>query len=125
MYCPKCFNNTLKICSKGVIQIVINGKQMDAGRFLFNINDKDKNNEFLINLTTKIREFFDWYSQFQNKEPITIVELSTSDVQCVDGCAIAHTIKTSIIGQLISTKQVLKILREESSKYELTIQLED
>ena len=37
MYCPKCFNDSLSLCGHGVVNIIINGKQMDAGRFLYNL----------------------------------------------------------------------------------------
>ena len=52
MYCPKCYNNSLSMASRGVVDIIINGKQMDAGRFLYNIN-KESKFKFLKNVLLK------------------------------------------------------------------------
>lgn len=124
MYCPKCLNNTLKLSSRGVVNLVINGKQMDAGRFLYNTQSMDKR-ELLSELTHKIEEFFKWYSGFRNRSAIEVVELITSDVQCDEGCTLPLNQRISIVDLLISTKDLREILNAMGEKYNMTIELKN
>lgn len=123
MYCPKCFNNTLQLNSRGVVNVIINGKQMDAGRFLFNLEDRRKE---LIHqdLKAKLDEFFTWYSNFQNREPITTIELCTFDFRC-SSCHFApklnHTY--SVVDTLIPKSLLVKYLKEFSKQYHMELQL--
>lgn len=125
MYCPKCFNDSLRICSKGVINIVINGKQMDAGRFLFNLETEEKLKQFKPSLKEKLREFFTWYSNFQNKDPITFVTIDTSDMQCEEGCVIPAKNRFSIIDLLITRSELIGLLEEEGKRYNIEIKLQE
>lgn len=125
MYCPKCFNNTLRICSKGVINIAINGKQMDAGRFLFNLENEEKSKQFKPALKIKVQEFFKWYSSFQNKEPINLVAIDTSDMMCEHGCVITAKSKFSIIDILLSKNELLELLDQEANRWGIEIKIAD
>ncbi len=88
MYCPKCFGHNLQACSTGVINLVINGKQMDAGRFLYYTN-KQSQKEIEEQFVRKLEEFFKWYSSFENQEPIKNVQIISSDFMCDNGCSIS------------------------------------
>lgn len=125
MYCPKCFNNSLGICSKGVINITINGKQMDAGRFLFNLETEEKKKQLKPALKLKLQEFFKWYSNFQNKAPITFVTLDTSDMRCDEGCGILAKSRFSIIDVLIPKSEFVELLAIEAERYGIEIQLQE
>ncbi len=125
MYCPKCFNNTLKICSKGVINIAINGKQMDAGRFLFNFETQEKAKQFKPALKAKVEEFFKWYSNFQNKEPVNLVAIDTSDMACEEGCAISAKSKFSIIDVLLTKAELKEVLDSEAERWGIEIKLDE
>lgn len=120
MYCPKCLNNSLHINSRGVMNIIINGKQMDAGRFLYNF-DKDKAT-FLKDLNTKLEEFFKWYSNFTNTSPITKIEICSSDVVCDNKCAIPISNKFSVIDSVISARELKGMLDKLGQKYNLEIE---
>ncbi len=122
MYCPKCLNNTLAINSRGVVHLMINGKKMDSGRFLFNFGEMT-NNELIEAFTEKIESFFKWYSNFQNQEPIALVELYTSDLSCEDGCPIPIEHYVSVIDLLIKKETLNKILNSAADKYSMTIEL--
>ncbi len=125
MYCPKCFNNSLRICSKGVINIAINGKQMDAGRFLFNFETQEKSNQFKPALKAKVEEFFKWYSNFQNKEPVNFVAIDTSDMVCEEGCVISANSKFSIIDILLTKDELRQVLDQEAKRWGIEIKLEE
>lgn len=122
MYCPKCLNSTLNFNTRGIIHVIINGKQMDSGRFLYNLDHLD-DPSFLMDLNDKVEEFFKWYSQFQNQEVITNVELCTSDVVCDNKCAIAIDLKFSIIDVMVRKKTLVKILEELSKRYGIKVDL--
>ncbi|EQC49864.1 hypothetical protein M899_2602 [Bacteriovorax sp. BSW11_IV] len=122
MYCPKCFNSSLNFNTRGIIHVIINGKQMDSGRFLYNLDHLD-DPQFLNDLKDKVEEFFKWYSQFQNQEVITTVELCTSDVVCENKCAIAIDQKFSILDVMVRKQTLIKILNDLSSKYGVKVEL--
>ena len=124
MYCPKCFNHSLSLKSRGVIHLIINERQMDAGRFLFNLEDQT-GEQFIESLETKINEFFAWYSNFQNKSDIEIVQILTEDMICENKCNIPLGTKFSVIDIIITKKKVLGILKKLGEKYKMTISLQE
>lgn len=123
MYCPKCLNSSLYLCDHGVINLIINKKQMDAGRFLYNLNDQSKD-ELVEELSQKIEEFFKWYSNFKNKEDIEVVQLVTTDVFCENKCSIGLSSKVSVIDLLIPKSVLLEVLEELGKKYNMNIKIE-
>ncbi len=124
MYCPKCLNDTLRVSSRGVVHLVINGKQMDSGRFLFNFNDMSKE-EFLQSFIEKMDTFFEWYSNFKNKEPISAVELFNNDTNCIDGCKVPMSHYISVIDLLVDKKTLHKLLQEHATKFDLVIDVSE
>jgi hypothetical protein len=123
MYCPKCFNNTLQLNPRGVVNLIINGKQMDAGRFLFN-TETTRKDQIESDLKVKLQEFFQWYATFKNREPITTVELCTFDFRC-RSCSFMPSLnhRYSVIDILIPNQQLLKHLQELSLHYHMEIEL--
>ncbi|MCO4795204.1 MAG: hypothetical protein KC493_15915 [Bacteriovoracaceae bacterium] len=124
MYCPVCFNDTLGLSRSGVVHLIINGKQMDAGRFLFNLDDS-RREDIYKDFTKKIEDFFKWYGGFGNKEPITNVFICSSDFRCDHSCKIPLSNKFSIVGNLLERRDVMKTLGEMAEKYDLKIELQD
>lgn len=124
MYCPICFNDTLSLSSSGVVHLIINGKQMDAGRFLFN-RDSNRPHEIKKDFTAKLEEFFRWYGDFSNKQPITNVFICSSDYHCEQGCKVPLSNKFSVIDHLLDRKEVMKTLSDLAEKYSLEIELQD
>lgn len=120
-YCPKCLNSTLYLKDKGVVDLMINGKQMDAGRFLFN-EEKSSRAEIYRELRKKMDEFFCWYTEFKNKVPIETVELCSADFKC-ESCGFGPTIKQrqSIIDVLVPKKIVEDYMKELSASYNIEL----
>jgi hypothetical protein len=123
MYCPVCFQNTLKIRSSGVVRISFNGKSRDTSIFTFNLN-KDTKEELDKKLRERIVDFLKWYSSFQNKDPIKQFEAMSSDFQCSNNCKIdyLHT-KLSVVGLIFSPATVKTFLQEECKNHGLELQL--
>ncbi len=122
MYCPKCFNQTLRIKPKGVVDIYINGKKRDNGRFLFNM-EPGHHEEVVSDFKKKCDDFFQWYSNFNNKDSIQLVELYTIDVKCEDGCAFAPSEKFSAVDCVISSAEIKEIIGTLANKYSMEVQL--
>lgn len=104
MYCPSCFNQTLHLSKNGVVEFRVDGKQMDSGRFLFNVEMKP--HEVARALDKKINEFMTWYGNFQNKKPIEKVQIVTNAVVCTEGCKIPLNFQYNIVGDIISLEKV-------------------
>lgn len=122
LYCPKCLNNSLHYNPKGVINIIINGKQMDAGRFIYNL-DPTELDKMIFDFKKKSEEFFKWYSNFQNKEAIARVELLTLDVKCDNKCVIPTNLKFSAVDTLIPSSVIKSTFQELGEKFKLEIEL--
>jgi hypothetical protein len=66
MYCPVCFQNTMKIRSNGVIKLAFNGKSRNTSLFTYNLQ-KETTEQLEAKLREKIVDFFSFYSEFANK----------------------------------------------------------
>lgn len=124
MYCPVCFSDTLFVGHRGVVNLIINGKQMDAGRFLFRVED-ERRETVKAELKRKLEEFFKWYSNFQNKDPIKKIELFSSDFSCEAGCKMPLNYRQSVVDILITSAELRNMLTEMGAKYKLEIKLDD
>jgi hypothetical protein len=122
MYCPKCFNQTLFIKQKGVVDIYINGKKRDSGRFLFNM-DPSYTEQNVQDFRHKCDDFFKWYSGFNNKDSIQYVELHTVDVKCESGCAFSPMERFSAVDSVISSNQIKQVIEQLAQKYSMQVEL--
>ncbi|MEK6624718.1 MAG: hypothetical protein AABY86_07110 [Bdellovibrionota bacterium] len=121
-YCPTCLNDTLSINSRGMIEIVVNGKKMDAGHFIYNLG-KDSPDEVFSTFRKKLEDFFSWYGQFQNKLPIKSVEIVSGDFTCDKKCHLDLNYKASVVDLIIPRPVVDKALKELAEKYDLVLAL--
>lgn len=122
MYCPKCLNQTLFIQTKGVVDIIINGKKRDNGRFLFNM-DPDFYEAVVADFYKKCEEFFKWYSEFKNQDTIQYIELLTVDVKCENNCRFSPMERFSAVDVVIDRKTITKVINELGAKYNMTVEL--
>ena len=123
MYCPVCFQNTLKIRSSGVIKLTFNGKSRNNSLFTYNLQ-KETQEQQIEKLREKIVDFFSFYSEFNNKTPIKNFEAYSADFLCTNECKIdmMHT-KVSVVGIVYSAPLVKKILKEEAQKFGIEIEV--
>lgn len=123
MYCPVCFQNTLKLRSNGVVKLSFNGKSRSTSLFTYNLN-KDSQKDLESKLRERVVDFVSWYSEFQNKVPIKTIEAFSSDCQCSNNCKIdLVTTRVSVIGVLYSLKEIEKIISEEAQRYGIEVAL--
>lgn len=124
MYCPICFNNSILIADKGVINVIINNRQMDAGRFLFNSRVESRD-QLIKHFKQKVEEFFQWYASFQNPQTITKVILSSNSLICSKHCKIPASMKCDVTNLIFTQAEILKVLTELSNKYSIRVDLEE
>lgn len=123
MYCPVCFQDTLKVRSNGVVKLTFNGKARNTSLFTFNIM-KESSTDLSKKLREKIVDFLSWYAQFQNRPPIKHFEAFSSDFQCTNRCKIdLINTKVNVIGLLYTVKEVRQMLEEEGAKLGIEIQV--
>jgi hypothetical protein len=118
MYCPSCLNSTLSLNHKGVADLIINGKQLDNGKILFNALQM-KETETL--LEKKISEFFKWHSKFQNIEVIENIEIVSNSFSCSNRCPLKASQKFSLIGLLFTEDLIWNLAKKIGQEIGLSI----
>lgn len=122
MYCPVCFQNTMKIRSSGVIKLTFNGKSRNTSLFTYNLQ-KESQEQLDAKLREKIVDFLSFYSEFMNKPPIKNFECFSSDFQCTGGCKIDINSKLSVVNVVYPAAVMKQILLEEGKKFGIGIEL--
>ncbi len=124
MYCPTCLNDSLQINKSGIINIIINSKKLDNGRFLFNLVDQTEEQVFET-FEDKAEDFFKWYSKFQNPSKIQRIQIISSNFNCTSGCPFKANMKKSVLGVLLPEEEVKEVILTLGEKYNLEVELLD
>ena len=123
MYCPVCFQNTMKIRSSGVIKLSFNGKSRNTSLFTYNLQ-KESQEQLDAKLREKIVDFFSFYSEFNNKAPIKNFEAYSADFVCTNSCKIdMMSTKVSVVGIVYSVPSVRAMLQEEGKKFNIPVEV--
>lgn len=123
MYCPVCFQNTMKIRSSGVIKLSFNGKSRNTSLYTYNLQ-KDTQEQLDAKLREKIVDFLSFYAEFNNKTPIKVFELYSADFMCTNSCKIdVMNTKVSVVGIVYPRPVVKAILTEEAKKFGIAIEV--
>lgn len=121
MYCPVCFQNTMKIRSSGVVKLSFNGKQRNTSLFTYNLQ-KDTQEQLDQKLREKIVDFLSFYAEFANKTPIKTFEVYSADFVCTNSCKLdIMSTKVSVVGIIYPVQKVKTILQEEGDKFGIEI----
>ena len=123
MYCPVCFQNTMKIKSNGVVKLAFNGKSKNSSLYTYNLQ-KETQEQLLAKLREKVVDFFSFYSDFKNKSPIKNFEAFSADYLCTNACKMDMiNTKVSVVGVIYTVTEVKNILVEEGQKFGITIEV--
>lgn len=122
MYCPKCFNDTLKVASSGVVKLTFNGKAKATSQFYYNLA-QDKKEEILKKLEDVIVDYFSYYSNFQNKDPIDTVDAVSIDFKCNNGCILTVSHRVNVIGVIFQKDELDEIIKRLATKYSIPTNL--
>lgn len=123
MYCPVCFQNTMKVKSNGVIKLAFNGKSKNSSLYTYNLQ-KETQEQLLAKLKEKVVDFFSFYSEFNNKSPIKNFEAYSADFLCTNSCKMDMiNTKVSVVGVIYTVGEVKKLLQDEGAKFGIPIEL--
>lgn len=123
MYCPVCFQNTLKIRSTGVVKLAFNGKSRNTSLFTYNLQ-KETHEQLLAKLREKIVDWMSFYSEFANKTPIKTFEAYSADFMCTNNCKIdIVNTKVSVVNLIYSVQEVKAMLKQEADKYGINVEV--
>ncbi len=123
MYCPVCFQNTMKIRSNGVIKLAFNGKSRNTSLYTYNLQ-KETHEQLLAKLREKVVDFFSFYSEFNNKGPIKNFEAYSADFTCTNNCKMDMiSTKVSVVGVIYAPAEVKAMLHEEGKKYGIPVEV--
>ncbi|MAZ47188.1 MAG: hypothetical protein CME65_01415 [Halobacteriovoraceae bacterium] len=122
MYCPICFNDTLKIASSGVVKMTFNGKAKSTSQFFYDLKH-DQEKDVLLKLDKVIADYFIYYSSFQNQDPIETVEATSIDFKCLNKCVINVSHKMNVIGLVFTKTMLIDSLNRMSVKYKIPLKL--
>lgn len=122
MYCPKCFNDTLKLSSSGVVKLTFNGKAKATSQFFYDLKN-EKASDTYKKFKDVVEEYFDWYSGFANKEPLTDFKMYSSDFVCTNRCAIGGSVQLSVIDLVVPKEIVLDTLKMVADRYNIPVKL--
>tara|TARA_B100001971_G_C18260240_1_gene586087 strand:- start:911 stop:1288 length:378 start_codon:yes stop_codon:yes gene_type:complete len=120
MYCPGCFNDTLKLTSSGVVKMTFNGKAKATSQFFYNLS-KESAEEIYEKMYTVVEDYFSWYSDFQNKDDIKSIALTSSDFKCSNGCSLGHNFSNSVLNLVVTKDEVIKAAKELGQKYQINL----
>lgn len=123
MYCPVCFQNTMKIRSNGVVKLAFNNKSRNTSLYTYNLQ-KETQEQLLAKLREKVVDFFSFYSEFNNKSPIKTFECYSGDFLCTNNCKIdLLNTKVSVVGLIYSVADVKALLLTEGKKFGIEIEV--
>ena len=104
MYCPVCFNHTLKLAHSGVVKASINGKSKPTSQFTYNFK-KDKQIEIDERFRGVLVEYFQWYKTLSNLDLIQTIDLTSCDFVCAEGCKLTLNHKLNVVDLVITKKE--------------------
>lgn len=122
MYCPVCFNDTLKIASSGVVKVTFNGKAKSTSQFYYNMK-QEKPTEIYKKFRDVVSEYFSWYATFQNKDIIKEITLTSSDFICSTGCKLNISHRLNVIDLVIPKDIFVEIMESEAQRHEIPLKL--
>jgi hypothetical protein len=112
----------MKIRSNGVVKLSFNGKSRNTSLFTYNLQ-KETQEQLDAKLREKIIDFFEFYSTFENQDPIKNVEIFSGDYLCTNSCKIdLLKTKISVMGILFTPLQANAILKEEANKFGIALE---
>lgn len=120
MYCPVCFNDTLKIASSGVVKMTFDGKSKSTSQFFFNLKE-DSEEKTSEKLQKTIEDYFEYYSNFQNKVPIKEVDAFSIDFKCSNKCPMNMKNKLSVVNLVFHSQTLAMCLEAAAEKYQIEL----
>ena len=124
LICPVCFDNSLELEYRGVVDIVFDHRPLEKGRILFNRQRELEGPHFKDDFINKLAEYFQWRNTLTHHSPIKHFALFSSNFSCAHKCKIDLRFKFSVVDLLISTAEVRSILEMLAKEYHIDLQID-
>ena len=98
--------------------MTFNGKAKATSQFFYNLKQDDPS-DIDEKVKKTIRDYFIWYSNFQNKDVITNVEMVSSDFKCSTGCVLNSSHRLNTIDILIAKEKLAEIIASEGKRAQI------
>ena len=121
LICPVCFENSLELEPRGVVEIVLNRRHLEKGRLLFNLIREEQYPQFKKDLVDRLAEYFEWRSKLKHPTPIRSFDLFSTSFHCIHRCKIDLRYRFSVIDLIISTAEVRSILEMLAQEYDIDL----
>lgn len=118
MYCPVCFNASLKPSSSGVLKMTFNKKSRATSQMHYNTNTESPMHIYK-QLQAVMEDYLSWYSEFQNIDPINEIEVISSDYKCSNGCQLNMNHRINSLDDFLDKNEVLRLLKESCQKFNI------
>ena len=120
MYCPVCFNDTLKITSSGVVKVTFNGKSKSTSQFYYNLL-QERPSVLLNKFRAVVSDYFQWYATFQNKDSIKTITLTSNDFVCSHRCSLSVEYKLSVIDLVLTKEEITEVVNAEAKRFNIPV----
>ena len=121
LICPVCYQSSLEIEPRGVVEIILNRRHLEKGRILFNMLREVNDPSFKKDLINRLAEYFAWRSKLKHPTPIKSFDLFSTNFHCIHRCKIDLRYRFSVIDLLISTAEVRSILEMLTKEYNIDL----
>lgn len=102
--------------------MTFNGKAKSTSQFFYDLkHEQDK--DVLKKLDKVIADYFMYYSNFQNQDPIETVEATSLDFKCSNKCVINVSHKMNVIGLVFTKEMLIDSLDRMAAKYKIPLNL--
>jgi hypothetical protein len=110
------------MASSGVVKVTFNRKARNTSQFYYNMST-EKPEDIKKKFRDVVEDYFNWYSDFQNKDVITEFELYSSDFLCISGCKIPMNQKLTVVDILMKKDVITDIIKEVAEKYQIGVDI--
>lgn len=98
--------------------MTFNGKAKSTSQFFYDLK-ADKTSDLQDKLEKVVADYFSYYSNFQNKDPIENVEAISIDFKCSNRCAININHQMNVIGLVIDKDMIQAAVDKMAQKYNI------
>ena len=119
-YCPVCFSEDLELSQTGKITLFFNGKQHETASLRFDLLS-DSPEDLEQKLIKALVNYFKFYSEFKNKEPISEIDATSVDFKCSNSCFLPPGTKVSVVNLLFKEEFLHSICEDLADEYSLDL----
>ena len=102
--------------------MTFNGKAKSTSQFYYNLA-QDRDEDILNKLEGVIKDYFVYYSGFQNKDEINEISCHSIDFKCDNKCVINVNHRVNVIGLIFTQEELKEITEKLANKYQVPVKI--